>query len=127
VAQSPCGLFSLYVRDAIFNRPFGFSSFLSACFSPIASHYGFTLHHTRPKENQIMMVCWLEQGPSRIPAFATHHVGVAGCVTSPSGKLLVIQEKKERPIWKFPGGLADIGEELGAAAAREVKEETGVE
>lgn len=30
------------------------------------------------------------------------------------------------PIWKFPGGVSDFAEDIGEAAIREVKEETGI-
>lgn len=43
----------------------------------IASHYGFQFHHTQPKH--VMMYLWLpEDVPDKVPAFGTHHVGVAG-------------------------------------------------
>lgn len=43
----------------------------------IASHYGFQFHHTQPK--YIMMYLWLpEDVPDKVPAYGTHHLGVAG-------------------------------------------------
>lgn len=43
----------------------------------IASHYGFQFHHTQPKH--VMMYLWLpEDVPDKVPAFGTHHLGVAG-------------------------------------------------
>lgn len=35
-------------------------------------------------------------------------------------------DQPARTSWKLPGGLMDLGEEIGEAAAREVYEETGV-
>lgn len=44
------------------------------------------------------------------------------------GRFLMIREKKGPYLgWKFPGGLADPGESIPEAAAREVFEETGVQ
>ncbi|CAK9294046.1 unnamed protein product [Gordionus sp. m RMFG-2023] len=41
-------------------------------------------------------------------------------------RLLMIREKRRGNFWKFPGGLAEPGEELSVTASREVKEETGI-
>ncbi|XP_018416630.1 PREDICTED: nucleoside diphosphate-linked moiety X motif 6 isoform X2 [Nanorana parkeri] len=44
-----------------------------------------------------------------------------------TGKVLVVQDKnKTLNAWKFPGGLSDPGEDIGATAVREVLEETGI-
>ena len=50
----------------------------------------------------------------------------------PDGKrILMIQEKRAfmrgKAIWKFPGGLVDMGETLDQAVIREVMEETGID
>ncbi|XP_041845727.1 nucleoside diphosphate-linked moiety X motif 6 isoform X3 [Melanotaenia boesemani] len=48
-------------------------------------------------------------------------------VDESTGKVLVVQDKnKTKNAWKFPGGLSDPGENIGATAVREVFEETGV-
>ena len=81
------------------------------------------------------MLCkWLGSGPSKIPAFATHKVGVAGMVIRPPGEVLVVREARGVDGrrtgfgrgWKLPGGLSDLGEDLGVTAEREVFEETGI-
>ncbi|XP_017272889.1 nucleoside diphosphate-linked moiety X motif 6 [Kryptolebias marmoratus] len=91
-----------------------------------ASAHGFAFHHA--KDDHAVLALWLGGGPSRLPAFATHQVGVAGAVVDESaGKVLVVQDKnKTKNAWKFPGGLSDPGENIGATAVREVFEETGV-
>ncbi|KAI4888102.1 hypothetical protein NFI96_018446, partial [Prochilodus magdalenae] len=48
-------------------------------------------------------------------------------VNEANGKVLVVQDKnKTVNAWKFPGGLSNLGENIGATAVREVFEETGV-
>lgn len=76
-----------------------------------------------------MLNKWLDNGPSRLPGYATHYIGVGGMVMNKERtKLLCIQE--QRPllpgIWKLPGGLVEQGESLETASVREVWEETGV-
>ncbi|GCC38117.1 hypothetical protein chiPu_0016628 [Chiloscyllium punctatum] len=74
------------------------------------------------------LALWLAKGESRLPAYATHQVGVAGAVfDEATGKVLVVQDKnKIKNAWKFPGGLSDLGEDIGETAVREVFEETGI-
>ncbi|XP_069025524.1 nucleoside diphosphate-linked moiety X motif 6 [Embiotoca jacksoni] len=98
---------------------------LSRCAAAAAAH-GFAFHHA--KGDHAVLALWLGDGESRLPGFATHQVGVAGAVVDESsGKVLVVQDRnKTRNAWKFPGGLSDPGENIGATAVREVLEETGV-
>uniref|UniRef100_A0A665VUE6 Nucleoside diphosphate-linked moiety X motif 6 n=1 Tax=Echeneis naucrates TaxID=173247 RepID=A0A665VUE6_ECHNA len=87
---------------------------LSRC-AAAASTHGFTFHHAA--HDQAVLALWLGDGESRLPGFATHQIGVAGKHSS------ILQTKN---AWKFPGGLSDPGENIGATAVREVLEETGV-
>ncbi|KAG5845458.1 nucleoside diphosphate-linked moiety X motif 6 isoform X1 [Anguilla rostrata] len=93
----------------------------------MAAEHGFTFHHARQDRSTLCL--WLSEGKSRLPAFATHQVGVAGAVLDESSrKVLVVQDKnKTKNAWKFPGGLSDPGENIGDTAVREVLEETGVQ
>lgn len=47
----------------------------SQCIGP-ASSLGFRFHHA--EGDSATLALWLADGPSRLPAFATHQVGVAG-------------------------------------------------
>uniref|UniRef100_A0A3B5ANG6 Nucleoside diphosphate-linked moiety X motif 6 n=1 Tax=Stegastes partitus TaxID=144197 RepID=A0A3B5ANG6_9TELE len=98
---------------------------LSRC-AAAASAHGFTFHHA--KNDHAVLALWLGEDESRLPGFATHQIGVAGAVVDESsGKVLVVQDRnKTKNAWKFPGGLSDPGENIGATAVREVFEETGV-
>lgn len=53
-------------------------------------------------------------------------VGAAVCH---EGRVLVVQRGREpsRGIWTLPGGAVDLGESIREAAAREVREECGIE
>ena len=55
-------------------------------------------------------------------------VGV-GAVVVDQGRVLLIRRGTEpmKGRWSLPGGLLELGEPLAAGAAREVKEETGLE
>lgn len=54
-------------------------------------------------------------------------VGVL-CVVWKDGRVLMARRTKnpKAGFWGFPGGMVDHGEPLGEAAARELREETGI-
>ena len=59
-----------------------------------------------------------------------HYVGpilAAGAVLHRGGEICLVRRAWDpgRGLWSFPGGFVDLGEETGAAALREVVEETG--
>ena len=85
--------------------------------------HGFKFHHA---EGEIAtMLLWLPEGECKVPPFATHHCGVAGVLTF-NHNILVVKEKSKLTGWKLPGGYVNLNEEFGAAAEREVFEETGI-
>ncbi|OII61006.1 DNA mismatch repair protein MutT [Streptomyces sp. CC53] len=51
-------------------------------------------------------------------------VAASAVVTDDEGRVL-LQRRRDNDLWALPGGVMDMGESLPAAAAREVKEETG--
>lgn len=92
----------------------------------VAAKEGFLFHNA--ENDACLMKIWLRLGPDASPRFATHQLGVCGVVVKEdTSELLVIQEKKSQfTMWKFPGGLAELRENIGDAAVRETFEETGV-
>jgi len=56
-------------------------------------------------------------------------VAVGVVVTDAAGRILLVQRNHDPRMgaWAFPSGFADAGEVLEDAAAREVREEAGVE
>jgi ADP-ribose pyrophosphatase YjhB (NUDIX family) len=93
-----------------------------------AAAAGFSFHHAAGARAVLMR--WLP-GAARackVPRYATHQVGVAGCVIDAEHRLLLVREAGRGSVvgWKLPGGLAEPNESFGETAAREVLEETGV-
>lgn len=91
---------------------------------------GFEMHHANSQH--MVLVKWLPNTPSTIPQPASHYVGVGVAVIDDQNRILVVQEKfgpasrRGKDFWKMPTGLVDNGEDIEAAAVREVLEETGV-
>ncbi|CAK9145107.1 unnamed protein product [Ilex paraguariensis] len=90
---------------------------------------GFWFHHAEP--HYLMLVYWIPETANTIPANATHRVRVGAIVLNDKRELLVVQEKSGKfqgtGVWKIPTGVLDEGEDIFAAATREVKEETGID
>ncbi|CAH2077981.1 unnamed protein product [Thlaspi arvense] len=85
---------------------------------------GFRYHHAEP--TYLMLVYWIPEAESTIPLNASHRVRV--------GAVVLNHDKEEKygtlrgsGVWKIPTGVVDEGEEIFAAAIREVKEETGID
>eukprot|EP00802_Teleaulax_amphioxeia_P016626 Tamp_16750.p1 GENE.Tamp_16750~~Tamp_16750.p1 ORF type:complete len:232 (-),score=35.78 Tamp_16750:395-1090(-) len=88
------------------------------------------MHHANKKN--MVLVKWLPDTPSTVPQPASHYVGVGVAVVDDQNRILVVQEKfgpasrRGKDFWKMPTGLVDNGEDIEAAAVREVLEETGI-
>jgi ADP-ribose pyrophosphatase YjhB (NUDIX family) len=52
--------------------------------------------------------------------------GASAIVTDGQGRIL-LQRRSDNARWALPGGVMDIGESIGQAIVREVREETGFE
>ena len=52
--------------------------------------------------------------------------GASAIVTDDQGRIL-LQRRSDNARWALPGGVMDIGESIGQAIVREVREETGIE
>ena len=87
---------------------------------------GFTLRGG--DATHVLCCAWLPGGESPLPPGPTHQVGVGAVVTDRAGRLLLVQEAvgPAQGRWKLPTGLCEANEDVGAAAAREVREETGL-
>jgi 8-oxo-dGTP pyrophosphatase MutT (NUDIX family) len=96
---------------------------------PVAVSQGFVFHHAEP--GHVMLTAWLPATRNTLPANASHVVGVGAFLLNRQGQVLVVQERSgpaARPgFWKLPTGVVDGGEEIHAAAVREVKEETDID
>ncbi|KAK4279082.1 hypothetical protein QN277_016838 [Acacia crassicarpa] len=90
---------------------------------------GFRYHHAEP--DYLMLVHWIPKTADLLPANASHVVGIGALVMNDNREVLVVQECngwfKGTGIWKLPTGTIEEGEDISAAAVREVKEETGIE
>ncbi|XP_010518710.1 PREDICTED: nudix hydrolase 8 [Tarenaya hassleriana] len=96
---------------------------------PVAIKEGFEYHHA--EKGYVMLTHWIPEGPSMLPANASHQVGVGGFVVNDHKEVLVVQEKYCAPalsgLWKLPTGFIHESEEIFSGAMREVKEETGID
>lgn len=86
---------------------------------------GFKYHHA--EENYLMLTHWLAPEDNTMPIYASHRIGVGAFVMNDDGKVLVVQEKGGKRVWKLPTGVVNEGEDIWCGAVREVKEETGVD
>lgn len=90
------------------------------------SSLGFEYHHAQGSTAKLNL--WLRNDTeSKVPEFATHHVGVGAVVINSRNEILCVRElRKNYMPWKVPGGLSELGESISEAAVREVLEETGI-
>ena len=100
--------------------------------APACAVHGFDFQHAEP--GYCVLTRWLPGGggASRLPGGPTHQIGIGALVIHPlSGKMLAVREKSgpaaRAKLWKMPTGLTDQGEDIAAAAVRELKEETGLD
>ena len=91
---------------------------------------GLKAHHTTSDGRSIVLYRWLADAADPVPPYASHQIGMAGLVVDTwdpeNARLLLVNERHKNAIWKFPGGLVDVGEDLDVAVTRELQEEVGV-
>ncbi|XP_012536564.1 nucleoside diphosphate-linked moiety X motif 6 isoform X2 [Monomorium pharaonis] len=95
---------------------------------PILTGQGFIFHHA--KEEYVMLYRWLPTDEQcNVPKYAHTFLGVGAFVfNKDTNEILVIKEKYTTGNWwKLPGGYVEPGENIEAAAKREVLEETGIQ
>ena len=64
--------------------------------------------------------------PEADASMATHiRPGVAAIIQDAKGRIL-LQRRSDNGLWGLPGGSVEIGESVGNAIVREVREETGL-
>lgn len=111
------------IRAIWFKIPLSLSIFI-----PVLADDGFKYHHAR--DDFASLYKWVcKEESDNVPSYPFTNIGVAGLVIDSEDRVLVIQEKytiKGMRPWKFPGGTADKGEDIGKTAEREVFEETGI-
>jgi ADP-ribose pyrophosphatase YjhB (NUDIX family) len=91
-----------------------------------ATEFGFKFHHSDNGKSSLYI--WLAKDTvDKVPAFATHQIGVGAFCMNDKNELLCVRELHGSfSKWKLPGGLVDLGEDLDTAVQREVFEETGL-
>ncbi|XP_046424392.1 nucleoside diphosphate-linked moiety X motif 6 [Neodiprion fabricii] len=96
---------------------------------PDLTKNGFKFHHAR--DDWVTLYRWLPTDQTcNIPPYAHTLLGVGAIVyNEDTDEILVVKEKYSvvTPMWKFPGGYVEPGEDITVAAEREVMEETGIE
>ena len=73
---------------------------------------GFKYHHAQGDAAKLNL--WLrEDTESKVPEYATHHVGVGAVVVNSREEILCVRElRKNYMPWKVPGGLSELGESI---------------
>ncbi|XP_040363001.1 nudix hydrolase 2 isoform X2 [Rosa chinensis] len=134
----------VFGSDCLYNEPtllklqsrsvaFKYSSiiffFFNSKLKTQGSQQGFWYHHAEP--HYLMLVYWLHKSAHTLPENATHRLGIGAFLINQNREVLVVQEKGGQyggtGVWKLPTGAVDEGEDIYAAAVREVKEETGID
>lgn len=76
-----------------------------------------------------LLTVLLRSTPAGNREVVVHPGAVALVVPDPSGRLLLVRQHREgagKALWEIPAGTLDPGEKPYAAAARELREETGL-
>ena len=110
-------------RAIWFHIPLPLSKFI-----PILAESHFKYHHAKG-DDAVMYKFICDTEIDNIPKYPFTNIGVGAVVIDSQNRVLVVKEKYPlgvKKLWKFPGGSADQGEDIGETAEREVFEETGI-
>jgi len=133
LSKTPSAVFETAIEEALQGAKSAVWCTLSlqngaALAAAIAS--GLKAHHTSADGLSIVLYKWLADAADPVPPYASHQIGMAGLVVDnwdpENARLLLVNERHKNTIWKFPGGLVDVGEDLDVAVTRELQEEVGV-
>ncbi|MDA8040101.1 MAG: NUDIX hydrolase N-terminal domain-containing protein [Actinomycetota bacterium] len=69
---------------------------------------------------------WLKGVGSGITGYVTPKMAIGAVVGNEKGEILLVQ-RADSGVWLYPTGWADIGYSAAEVAAKEVREETGIE
>lgn len=69
---------------------------------------------------------WLRDVGSGVPGYVTPKVACGAVVGNEKGEILLVQ-RADSGVWLYPTGWADVGYSAVEVAAKEVREETGIE
>lgn len=91
----------------------------------------FEVHFTRKNQpDRSWLMCSRKKRPVA-DASKADIVAIVATTDTPEGRRLIVTKEFRAPIWDyeygFPTGLIDDGEDAAMAAARELKEETGLD
>lgn len=92
---------------------------------------GFQMHSV--VEEALLLTNFLSNvgSSASLPKAASHYLGVGVVCINDANEILVVLERtgptSGMGFWKLPTGQVDVGEDLGKAAVRELKEETGID
>lgn len=103
------------------------------------SNQALFIHQAMDQQSNLVIINEDERGEmsatgyqcteSRLEGTAYTGIGTAIVTRNPQGRLLMVQRgpraKSHTGLWEFPGGALDLGEQVKAAAMREVLEEAG--
>jgi ADP-ribose pyrophosphatase YjhB (NUDIX family) len=77
-------------------------------------------------DTEPLMEEWMKAVGEGVPGYVTPKVAVGAVVGNDRGELLLVQ-RADSGVWLYPTGWADVGYSASEVAAKEVREETGIE